>query len=246
MSKININPFEGITNIDFDECAKENPLKDFTVPKGMFRKEESHFMFFDDWDTGHWETLLNNRLLSVGHNFAYAMFYYYRGIPDDEWYISPGKEGKSIEYYPHFDEIHYSNFYNFTYFVDVFFLKAYTLFETIGHLLYKVYDIKQKPRDLITFKNAIANLKNINKELYKELTTLKHSNNFKDGAKMRNDIAHNHPPHHKSSGVKKINGVELFGIGEYTTSSEIKLVMIGFLESIMITFDILQKYLPSK
>ncbi|MCK6256829.1 hypothetical protein LCY76_09505 [Fictibacillus sp. KIGAM418] len=171
--KINIKPFEGITEVDLNECTKESPLKDFEVSKGMFQKEDDHFMNLDNWDTQHWETILGNRLLSVNRNFGYTMYYYYKGIPDDEWHKSPGKNGQSIEYYPHFEEQHHSNFYNFTYFVDTFFLKAYTLYETIGHLLFKLYDFKIKEDDFVSFKRAIYKLKNVNRPLYKDLNKVK-------------------------------------------------------------------------
>lgn len=249
MGKININPFEGITEVDLNKCTKESPLKDFELPKGMFEKEDDHLMNLDNWDTQHWETVLENRLLSVDRNFGYTMFYYYKGIPDDEWYMSPGKNGKSVQYYPHFEEIHYSNFYNFTYFVDTFFLKAYTLYETIGHLLFKLYDFEINevdPRDQVSFNSAIFKLKNVNRALYKDLNKVKYSNDFQIGVKMRNDIAHNHPPYHIDSGIRKSHGVTTFGVGKYTTSSEIKAAMIGLLRSIKATFEVLEKHLPIK
>ncbi|WP_421383342.1 Cthe_2314 family HEPN domain-containing protein [Bacillus salacetis] len=249
MGEINISPFEGITEVDFKECTKESPLKDFELPKGMFQKEDDHFMDLDNWDTQHWERLLENRLLSVERNFGYTMFYYYKGIPDDEWYMSPGKNGQSVQYYPHFDEEHYSNHYNFTYFVDTFFLKSYTLYETIGHLLFKVYNFEIKeddPRDQVSFNSAIFKLKNVNRPLYKDLNKVKYTDDFQIGVKMRNDIAHNYPPYHKDSGIRKINGVEILGVGKYTTSSEIKAAMIGFLRGIKATVKVLDKHLPIK
>jgi Cthe_2314-like HEPN len=247
--KINIKPFEGITEVDFNECTKESPLKDYKLPKGLFQKEDDHFMDSDNWEIQHWERVLGNRLLSVERNFGYTMFYYYKGIPDDKRFKSPEENGNSAQYFPHFEEQHYSNHYNFTYFVDNFFLKAYTLYETIGHLLFKVYDFKineDDPRNQVSFNSAIFKLKNVNRPLYKDLNKVKYSDDFQIGVKMRNDIAHNHPPYHKDSGIRKINGIELWGVGKYTTSSEIKAAIIGLLRSIKTTFEVLEKHLPIK
>src|SRR5699024_9781836 len=83
-----------------------------------------------------WQMLLRNKLISINNDFGYALFYYYKGIPDDEWYMSPGKQGQSVQYYPHFEDQHYSNLYNFSYFVDIFFLKYITVTETIVHIFY--------------------------------------------------------------------------------------------------------------
>lgn len=246
---IRINPFEDISEIDFKEATKESPLRDFKLRKGLFQKEEDHFFNLDNWDTKHWETLLQTRLFSVDRNFGYAMFYYYKGIPDDEWFLSPGKKGQSVELYPHFEEKHYSNFYNFTYFVDVFFLQSFTVYETVGHLLFKHFGFEineDNPRDLISFNNAIFKLKEINRPLYKDLNKVKYSDDFKFGVRMRNDIAHNHPPYRIDSGITKLKGIVAFGVGKYTISNEIKKVMIGLLRSIKETLEVLEKHLPLK
>lgn len=244
---INITPFEEITNINLNECISESPLKGFELPRGMFKKKDDIFGL-DNWDTDHWELILNNRIISINRNFGYAMFYYYKGIPDDEWFISPGKEGQSVEFFPHFDDQHTSNHFNFKYFVDIFFLKAYTVYETIGHLLYKLYDLEineDDPRDQVSFKSAIFKLKPENHRLYKDLCKLKRSDDFKKGVAMRNDIAHNHPPYDIDSGVTKSKGgIITMGIGNYTTSKEIKETMIDFLRSIKVTFEMLEKHLP--
>ncbi|TRM10702.1 hypothetical protein FH966_02655 [Lentibacillus cibarius] len=246
---IHINPFEDITEVDLRKTTKESPLTGFELPKGMFQKEDDHLLDLDNWDTQHWESILENRSLTVERNFGYAMFYYYKGIPDDEWFMSPGKQGQSVQYYPHFQEKHYSNFYNFTYFVDVFFLQSFTVYETIGHLLFKLFDFEvneNDPRDQISFNNAIFKLKKINRPLYKDLNKVKYSDDFQFGVRMRNDIAHNHPPYRIDSGISKSEGVVTFGVGEYKTTVEIKKVMIGLLRSIKATFIVLEKHLPLK
>ncbi|RYL93413.1 hypothetical protein EWI07_07320 [Sporolactobacillus sp. THM7-4] len=247
--KINIIPFEDIANVDLRETTRESPLKDFELPKGMFQKEDNRLLDLDNWDRQHWEGVLENRLLSVDRNFGYAMYYYYRGIPDEEWYISPGKQGQSVQYYPHFEEKHYSNFINFIYFVDVFFLQSSTVYETIGHLLFKLFGFElneDNPRDQISFNNAIFKLKEVNRSLYRDLIKVKYSDDYKHGIRMRNDIAHNYPPYQIDSGISKSRGLVTFGVGKYTTTTEIKEVMIGLLRSIKATIEVLEKHLPIK
>lgn len=244
---IHIKPFEEIEKINIDENTKDNPLKDFKLPKGLFKqRNDDFFKLLEDWETQHWERLLNNRLLSLNRNFGYAIYYYQKGIPDDEWFISPGKEGKSVQYFPHFKDKHYSNHFNFTYFVDVFFLQSFTLYETIGHLLFKKYGFKiaeNKPSDQVSFNNAIYKLKKINQSLYRSLNKVKYSCDYQRGVKMRNNIAHNHPPHQIDSGISNYKGLVAFGVGKYTTSNEIKEIMIGLLKSIRKTFEVLEKNL---
>ena len=238
---IQINPFEDITKINLEEMTKENPLQHFNLSEGIFRKENDLLALSENIDLDHWQMLLRNKLISINNDFGYALFYYYKGIPDDEWYMSPGKQGQSVQYYPHFEDQHYSNLYNFSYFVDIFFLKSFTVYETIGHLLFKLYNFKIKRN--ISFNNAILKLKDVNYPLYKELDSIKNSENYKCGNRMRNDIAHNHPPHSVDSGVRKSKGLTSFGVGKYTPSHEIKKVMIGLLNSIKDTLETLEIYL---
>src|SRR5699024_6709435 len=112
-----------------EEMTKENLLQHFNLYEGIFRKENDLLASSADIDVDHWQMLLRNKLISINNDFGYALFYYYKGIPDDEWYMSPGKQGQSVQYYPHFEDQHYSNLYNFSYFVDIFFLKSFTVYE---------------------------------------------------------------------------------------------------------------------
>ncbi|MYL65449.1 hypothetical protein GLW07_18990 [Bacillus hwajinpoensis] len=243
---IYIKPFEGIEKVDIQEHSGENPLFKYELPKDLFTKEGGILQNFKNIDMGHWEHILNSRILSVNTSFAYAMNYYDRGIPDEEWFKSPGKKGKSVQFFPNFEDEHYSNQYNFNYFVDTFFLKAYTIFETIGHLLYKMYeqeDYENRSNNFINFKGTIYKIKNDNKPLFVDLVKIKKSDKFKRGTDLRNDIAHNHPPYTISSGVNIKGRNASYGIGDYVTSSEIKEVMIKFLESIKETIEILHKHL---
>lgn len=221
--KFELKPFEGITEIDKKEVMKENPLKNYDFPIGMF--ESNPFDFFDS-DIRHWETVLKNRIGSVNRDFGYAMFYFYKGISD----------GDRNQY----SEQDWRNFFNFIYFVDGFFLKAYTVFETIGHLLYKRFNFKSN--NYISFKNSIQKINKVNKQLHYDLNRIQESTSFKNGVKMRNDIAHNHPPQHPDSGMRKEDGLLVERAGEYTIPSEIKAIMIGYLKSIKQTIDIFKNH----
>ncbi|MED3912804.1 hypothetical protein P4597_27350 [Peribacillus simplex] len=54
------------------------------------------------------------------------------------------------------------------------------------------------------------------------------------------------PPCRIDTGISKSEGLVAFGLGKYTTSNEIKKVMIGLLRSIKATFEVLEKHLPLK
>ncbi|KZE40269.1 hypothetical protein AV656_03125 [Bhargavaea cecembensis] len=247
---IYIKPFENIENVKLSLYRKDNPLAEYQIPEGLFDKEGSFLLMLKGIDVFHWKRLLRNRLRSLDVDFAYSMYYFEKGIPDDEWVISPGLQGQSTQYFPHFRDEHYSNQYNFNFFVDTFFLKAFTVFETIGHLLYKYDDLplnKDDFRDKVSFNSAIYKLKGKNVPLQEELYRIKKSEKYKEGIRMRNDIAHNHPPYQITSGVTISGKAGSFGVGAYVTSKEIRQIMIGLLESIKETFEALETHLiPNK
>jgi Cthe_2314-like HEPN len=243
---ITINPFEDIFEVDFDKDEKESPLLTYEYPRGLFQQENNFSRLLFNSEMNHWETTLMNRIFATRSMFTYAMFYYYKGIPDDEWFLSPGLQGQSVQYFPHFTNEHFSNQYNFIFFADSFFLKAFTVFETIGQMLFRYYNLEYNEddfRDQISYNNAVYKLFNVDRPISRKLSKLKKSDDFQNGLKIRNAITHSHPPYEISSGVTiKTNGGS-FGIGEYTTSKELKKVMIGLLRSIKATLEVLEKHL---
>src|SRR5699024_9534776 len=108
-----------------------------------------------------------------------------------------------VEYFPHFEEEHYSNFHNFAYFVDVFFLQSFTLYETIGHLLFKLFDqeIGEYTQRQISFNNAIKKIEKINRSLYRSLQAVSASHDYTLTLQTLNNIAHNHPQLHIDYGI---------------------------------------------
>ena len=210
---------------------------------GYLKKREICSSFING-ELEHWEDLLRTRVASLKFEFGYAMYYFKRGIPDEEWFIPPVIEGEYVRMFPHFKDEHFTNWYNFCYFVDNFFLKAFTVYETIGHLLYKQFDLPLNEddwRDQISINSAIFKLKRINPQLHIDLKEVKNSPEFSRGIKMRNDIAHNHPPHQIATRFR--GDTNSFSPGSYTPSNEIRKTIIDLSASIKQTFDVLKKHL---
>ena len=44
---------------------------------------------------------LHYREVDVSKSYVLLCYYFEQGIPDDEWYKSPGENESSIQYYPH-------------------------------------------------------------------------------------------------------------------------------------------------
>ena len=58
----------------------------------------------------------NNKVGDLKITYALCRHYFDKGIPDEPWYISPGKEGQSVQYVPNFEEEHWMRRYWFNHF----------------------------------------------------------------------------------------------------------------------------------
>ena len=167
------------------------------------------------------------------------VFYFCKGIPDDEWYISPGKKGQSVEYFPHFEKQHHLTKAWFDYYADVFYYKLFSAWDTLGHLLNIMYGLEvDKP----SFNRVLKKLKAIRPDLYTELKNLEDSPEFEQARKTRHDITHNLLPGHVGPGVQRVSKNDItFGVGSYTPSAKIKENAIKFLNLFGAALDAIKK-----
>lgn len=167
-----------------------------------------------------WTVHLQNRLAQTRWSHMMFMYYFDKGIPDDEWFISPGRQGQSVEYYPHFQKQDHYVKSLFDYYADVFYYKLFSAWDNLGHLLDVQYDLGT---DRVTFHKAVAGLKMIRPVLYEELLGIPDCDDFKRMQKFRNSITHNELLGHIGSMIGRPSANEVtFGTGGYTPSKQIK------------------------
>ncbi|HDG3406607.1 hypothetical protein I3V64_10670 [Staphylococcus haemolyticus] len=238
-----IKPLEDIESINMRSLLKEAPFDlDILKKKEHFENTSKNVEEFLNYhEISYWVQMLYNRLNHLLRNYCYSIYYYNKEIPDEQWYKSPGSNGESIEYFPYFKDSDYSNWYNFRYFSEYFFLQGFSIFELIGNLIIKKYNIKLKDKQKPSFHNAVQNLEPYKFDLYKKLKIIKDSSNFKKIADHRNNIVHNEHPQFISSGITyHANGMTSAGVGNYTPTSEVKILMDNLLK---ILEDIIVKIL---
>ena len=103
------------------------------------------------------------------------MFHFTKGVPDDEWFISPGKNGESIQYYPHFEEKDHFTKAQFDYYADIFYYKLFSAWDTVGHVLNVLYELEI---DKATFNEAVKKLKAVKPDLHAKLKPIVDSEKF--------------------------------------------------------------------
>lgn len=167
---------------------------------------------------------LGHRLSDITKSLVLLHYYFDKGIPDDEWYISPGKDGVSIQYYPHFEQKDFQTKDWFDFYSDTFYQKLFSAWDILGHILNKVYRLNIKPKS-IDFPNAIKNLSSANSNLGNKLDNIANTSEYQRAKELRNNSTHNYLPHSVGLTVKTTSNEHAtntsIGIRHYTTSKEI-------------------------
>lgn len=82
---------------------------------------------------------LNNKVGSVKVSYALCRHYYDKGIPDKPYYISPGKDGQSVQYFPNFKNKHWMRLYWFNHFADAAYMKLFSVWDSVTEILDTFY-----------------------------------------------------------------------------------------------------------
>jgi hypothetical protein len=186
---------------------------------------ENIYFFFTRHETDSWIRMLNNRFGQVRLSYIFLIHYLNKGIPDEEWCVSPGRGDLSVEYFPHFVEETYYYKTMFDYYTDTFYYKFCSAWDTVFHIINAHYQFNIEQHNN-RFKHIVKReLKSRNEELYNIIVDVETSNSFRDSNKLRNDITHNFAPNDISSGITKVrrDGVIKridMSIGNYTPSKE--------------------------
>lgn len=185
----------------------------------------------------YWVREFNNRAFDLEQNYTLLKSYYNAGIPDSEWYISPGKDGASVSYFPHFEDEHFGNLYWFSFYTESFLTRAEGIIDTIYHLVNVHFNLKIESK--LSFRRDVSNaLKAFDNNLYDYLQNIRQDSRFVNMNDYRNNIVHNFRPNQVDSGISKPqiqpdgSTVIALSVGNYTTSSE-------FLNVIHDTIDLL-------
>lgn len=171
-----------------------------------------------------WHTHLANRIYQARWSWVMLNHSFNQGIPDDEWYISPGRSGSSIEYFPHFEKDHHIRKAQFDYFSDIFYYKLFSAWDNLGHILNNMYGLEIKKPD---FHRVVEKLKDVRPDLHSNLNYLIESDGFQKMKEFRHSSTHNELIGHVGSGMSKFStstasGIT-FGVGSYIASEEVKI-----------------------
>lgn len=140
----------------------------------------------------------NNMVGSIKISYCLAMHYFNKGIPDDEWFISPGRDGSSVEYMPHFSADDYLTRYWFSFHIENLYGKLFSSLDSLYHIINDYYEL-QVPEKLGYIKRILDKIESSHSDLHAILSSVKDNPIYTKANEYRNDIIHGISP----SEVKK-------------------------------------------
>jgi hypothetical protein len=170
------------------------------------------------------EVEVHNRVVDVARSYVFMEYFYSQGIPDERWYISPGRTGQSVEYFPDFHESHFIIKGWFDYYADTFYQKLFAAWAVAGHILNEMFSLGIE-RKQVDFEPAVRRLSQGHSGLATALTSILEDSAFERARKLRNDISHNEAPASVGMTVSKSETGSAFvysmGMKSYVTSTEV-------------------------
>ncbi|MDR7669009.1 Cthe_2314 family HEPN domain-containing protein [Bacillus altitudinis] len=169
-----------------------------------------------------WIQSYNNRVFDLHVNYVMLKYFYNKGIPDQEWYVSGNKQ--SVEYHTQFEEKHTSYHYWFCSYVKGFYTEFTDLIDTLYHLINIKFRYNVKP-GLGLRRKVLRKLENDDRELFSIIEGFEKNSVFNKVKDYRNNLIHNYPKMLVSPGITITNSPDgqmnyQKNVGEYTTTSE--------------------------
>lgn len=202
----------------------------------------------EDLETNYVVTEYNRRVFSLTNNYVLAKKYLERGIPDEPYYQTPGKNGEGISYFPLFEEEHYGNHYWYGVCTEALYFRLEGLIDSIYHILNLKFKLNIAPKS--GFQRHVRNaLERKEGALVIHLKNLNSNSVYRKAKEIRNDITHNFNPNALDSGIViqrdengKLTGASM-GIAEYMTVSEVQNNIDDLIPLIASLTEEVQRYL---
>ena len=181
--------FESLSQDEWDKYLSVDFFEGMFIKEGSLGESED---IFQNISTPRLHELIqehNNKVGSLRITYALCRHYFDRGIPDDPWYISPGKNGESVQYFPKFKEAHWMRKYWFNYFADTFYLKVSAVWDSVIEIINEKYQYGFQ-QDLRLRSNVFKKLKDDNKDLLDLFNAIQSDDLYIEAQKFRNATAH--------------------------------------------------------
>ncbi len=131
----------------------------------------------------------NEKVGTLIVSYILCRHYYDKGIPDDPWYESPGKDGQSIEYMPNFTSQDLLVRYWFSYFYEYVYFKIFSIWDSIYVFINDYYQMGHEQKSGFNRK-VTESLKEHRSDICDLFTNISKEYLYKEANKYRNRIIH--------------------------------------------------------
>ncbi len=188
--EINIeDSFELLSRDEWGYYLGSNIFKDMYIDASRLGVSRNTLQNFEAPRLGGMIFQHNNKVGALKCTYALCRHYYDMGIPDDPWYMSPGKNGESIQYMPNFSEEHWGRQFWYNYFANTFYLRISALWDSIIEILNHYYGYNFSPDGRLRDK-VFKSLENDKPELHNLFIAIKKDKRYKDAQEYRTMAAH--------------------------------------------------------
>jgi Cthe_2314-like HEPN len=224
------------TDGEYGQIYAKHPVPQLAlVDEILYKQFSAHdSLTFGEVTLGEWFIHLANRMIHARKAYHLMLYFLELGIPDDRPWVSPGKCGASVEYFPDFEAQDYSKSAWFGFYADAFVYKLFSAWDSIGQLLAVVHGLSVPRPSFFTVATA---LKANGVPLGSQLLALWERDEFKRFRDLRHDATHNFLPGtfggsittkneskeitlHDGERVKTTRTVS-FGVGQYVKSKDV-------------------------
>jgi hypothetical protein len=156
--------------------------------------EEELKRYNSELDFPSWLNNLRTMIYDAHKAYCLSHYYFKKGIPDEPISISPGRGGESVQYFPNFEDAHYSIQDMFRFFAELMVTKVFTALDNCGQLLnLKFFGQPERIYFHTAVKKVIKKNQNSSPAL-SELNKIVNSKIFEEAKKRRDDLMHNRSP----------------------------------------------------
>lgn len=195
------NTFESLSQEEWDKYLGSPLFESMFIDSGIFTTEEDFIsqMVFNQ-GLRNYIRQHNNKVGTLNVSYALCRHYFDKGIPDNPWYISPGKEGQSVQYMPEFKHEDWMTRYWFSYFSETVYFKLFSIWDSVVGFINEYYQMGHA-EDLRFRPNVMKSLKSKRNDIAQFMAGILEEQIYKDANMYRTKIIHGATPIDVSSGI---------------------------------------------
>lgn len=202
------NTFEAPTKDEWEKYLGSVWFKDMLIDPARFdvAKDVMSDLLFKQGICEHIR-IHANKVDVLGLSYVLCRHYFDKGIPDEPWYISPGKNGSSIQYMPEFKDGDDFTHSWFLYHCEAVYYKLFSIWDSVIGFINDYYQMDFKD-DLQLKRKVKERLKKTRNDIATFMEECLESQVYIDANLYRNKIVHGIAPGEISGFVRLRHDVE--------------------------------------